>query len=48
MTLHVIEVKVVNLTVLEAAKVFDIIELDTALGDGVTAAHVQYADAVNV
>ena len=48
MTLHVIEVKVVNLTVLQSAKIFDIIELDSALGDGVTAAHVQYADAVNV
>ena len=48
MAFHVVEVKVVNLTVLQTAKIFDIIELDSALGDGVSAAHVQYADAVNV
>ena len=47
MTLHVIEVKVVNLTVLQFAKSFDIIELDSALGNRMTAAQVHDKLAVD-
>ena len=45
---HVVEVEVVNLTILQTAELLDIVERDAALGDGVCATHIQHADPVDV